>query len=92
MFHTHRRQPANFSHIDYRLHNPGYPWHLIIALSDPRQPLLRAFDVRKDVADFGVDPADNNEDSQCDYPGPEVSELRIILTGRDADLPLSSAG
>lgn len=30
-FHVHRRQPANFSTIDYRLHNPAFAWHLIIS-------------------------------------------------------------
>ena len=34
-FHVHRRQPANFSTIDYRLHNPAFNWHLIISLRNP---------------------------------------------------------
>ena len=77
LFHTHRRQPANFSSIDYRLHNPAYAWHLIISLREPRVPVLRAFAVDKSLDDFGIDPSDANEDSQCDYLGPEVAPLRI---------------
>ncbi len=83
MFHSHRRQPANFSHIDYRLHNPAYPWHLIIAMSDPRRPVLRAFHVTKDPANFGIDPSDDNEHSERDYTGPEVEPLPIVVH-RDA--------
>lgn len=77
LFHSHRRQPANFSHIDYRLHSPAYAWHLIVAMSDPHRPVLRAFAVRKDLTQFGIDPRDENEGSQYDYDGPEVSPLRI---------------
>jgi proteasome lid subunit RPN8/RPN11 len=84
LFHTHRRQPANFSHIDYRLHNPAYPWHLIISLRDARRPVLRAFEVRKDLHDFGIDASDDNEHSECDYPGPEVRPLPILTTRQDA--------
>jgi hypothetical protein len=39
-FHIHRRQPANFSLIDYRLHNPAFAWHLIVSLRDPRRPAV----------------------------------------------------
>jgi proteasome lid subunit RPN8/RPN11 len=42
-FHSHRRQPANFSLIDYRLHNPAFAWHLIISLRDPHRPVLQPF-------------------------------------------------
>jgi proteasome lid subunit RPN8/RPN11 len=83
MFHSHRRQPANFSHIDYRLHNPAYPWHLIIAMSNPRRPVLRAFAVDKHSEDFGIDPGDDNEHSERDYTGSEVNPMRIII-GRHA--------
>lgn len=83
MFHTHRRQPANFSHIDYRLHNPAYPWHLIIAMSDPHRPVLRAFDVQKDPTEFGIDPGDDRQGSERDYTGPEVTPLQI-QTEREA--------
>src|SRR5262249_52840552 len=53
-FHSHRRQPANFSLIDYRLHNPAFAWHLIISLADPRRPVLQPFGVAKDPSDFGI--------------------------------------
>jgi proteasome lid subunit RPN8/RPN11 len=79
MFHSHRRQPANFSYIDFRLHNPAYPWHLIISLRDPLRPSLAAFEVRKDPEAFGIDPADDHEGSERSYPGPEVRPLRIVL-------------
>jgi proteasome lid subunit RPN8/RPN11 len=82
MFHSHRRQPANFSHIDYRLHNPAYPWHLIIAMREPQRPVLRAFAVRKDLSEFGIDPSDDNQGSEQDYTGDEVSPLRIVVTPR----------
>jgi proteasome lid subunit RPN8/RPN11 len=80
MFHTHRRQPANFSHIDFRLHNPAYPWHLIISLREARRPVLAAFGVRKRFEHFGIDPGDNNENSECEYTGPEVRPLPITTT------------
>jgi proteasome lid subunit RPN8/RPN11 len=78
MFHSHRRQPANFSHIDFRLHNPAYPWHLIISFRDAHRPMLRAFAVRKDLDAFGIDPGDGNENSECAYSGPEVRQLPIV--------------
>jgi len=52
-FHVHRRQPANFSSIDYRLHNPAFAWHLIISLRDPAIPDVRPFLVRKDPEHYG---------------------------------------
>jgi proteasome lid subunit RPN8/RPN11 len=82
MFHSHRRQPANFSHIDYRLHNPAYPWHLIVALRDPQRPVLRAFRVHKRNTDFGIDPSDHNENSEQDYSGPQVEPLRVLAEPR----------
>lgn len=78
LFHTHRRQPANFSHIDFRLHNPAYPWHLIISMRDARRPMLRAFGVQKMLDDFGIGSGDANEGSECDYTGPEVTPLAIV--------------
>ena len=84
LFHTHRRQPANFSHIDYRLHNPAYPWHLIISMRDARRPVLRAFGVRKTLDDFGIGQCDANEGSERDYPGPEVTPLAIVSDCRAA--------
>ena len=84
LFHTHRRQPANFSHIDFRLHNPAYPWHLIISMRDARRPVLRAFGVRKMLDDFGIGSGDANEGSECDYTGPEVTPLAIVSDTRAA--------
>jgi proteasome lid subunit RPN8/RPN11 len=85
MFHAHRRQPANFSVIDFRLHNPAIPWHLIISLRDPRHPVLRAFAVRKDPADFGIGADDGNEDSEQPYPGPEVTPLELVSPAPEDD-------
>jgi proteasome lid subunit RPN8/RPN11 len=79
MFHSHRRQPANFSSIDYRLHNPAYPWHLIIGLSDPHRPVLAAFRVRKDLTEFGIDPTDDNDGSEQTYTGSGVAPLTVVL-------------
>jgi proteasome lid subunit RPN8/RPN11 len=78
MFHAHRRQPANFSVIDFRLHNPAIPWHLIISLRNPRYPVLRAFAVRKDPANFGIEVDDGNEGSEQPYLGPEVTPLELV--------------
>ena len=80
LFHVHRRQPANFSLIDFRLHNPAYAWHLIISLRDPANPDLRPFAVRKDpLSEFGIDARDDNEGSERSYAGPEVTELRLVV-------------
>jgi proteasome lid subunit RPN8/RPN11 len=78
MFHAHRRQPANFSLIDFRLHSPAIPWHLIISLRDPEHPVLRAFAVRKDPANFGISASDGNEHSEQPYTGPEVTPLELV--------------
>jgi hypothetical protein len=84
LFHVHRRQPANFSHIDFRLHNPAYAWHMIISLRDPAQPDLRPFAVRKDPSsEFGIGAQDGNEGSENSYPGPEVAELRLVVDAMD---------
>ncbi len=88
LFHVHRRQPANFSTIDYRLHNPAYAWHLIICLRDPENPVLAPFAVRKDHdAEFGIDPADSNEGSEQSYTGPEVTALRLLVDAPEVDIP-----
>ena len=80
LFHVHRRQPANFSVIDFRLHNPAYAWHLIISLRDPAHPVLRPFGVRKDpTSDFGISADDHNEGSEKSYTGPEVAPLRLVV-------------
>jgi proteasome lid subunit RPN8/RPN11 len=80
LFHVHRRQPANFSFIDFRLHNPAYPWHLIVSLRDADRPVLQPFAVRKDLmADVGISAEDANEGSERTYPGPEVNPLRLVV-------------
>ena len=80
-FHTHRRQPANFSLIDYRLHNPAFAWHLIISLADPRRPVLQPFAVAKDPSDFGISDHDAGQGSELAYPGPEVRPLALVAHG-----------
>jgi proteasome lid subunit RPN8/RPN11 len=80
-FHSHRRQPANFSLIDYRLHNPAFAWHLIISLRDPRRPVVQPFGVRKEWSDFGISGQDACQGSELAYPGPEVAPLALIAHG-----------
>jgi len=80
-FHSHRRQPANFSLIDYRLHNPAFAWHLIISLRDPRRPVLQPFAVHKQLSDFGISDRDACQDSQLAYPGPQVRPLALATHG-----------
>ncbi|WP_448628575.1 hypothetical protein [Geodermatophilus sp. URMC 64] len=79
-FHVHRRQPANFSLVDFRLHDPAYPWHLIVSLRDDAHPDLRPFAVRKDLtAEVGISPDDRNEGSEQPYRGPEVAPLWLVI-------------
>ena len=80
-FHSHRRQPANFSLIDYRLHNPAFAWHLIISLRDPQRPVLQPFRVYKELSDFGISDRDANQGSELAYEGPEVAPLALIAHG-----------
>ena len=80
-FHSHRRQPANFSLIDYRLHNPAFAWHLIISLRDPRRPVLQPFRVHKDLSDFGISDTDAGQGSELAYQGPEVEPLALLARG-----------
>jgi hypothetical protein len=90
LFHVHRRQPANFSLIDFRLHNPAYAWHLIISLRDPAHPDLRPFAVNKDpCSEFGISAQDHNEGSEKSYTGPDVTELRLVIdhVGAAGSLP-----
>ena len=86
-FHVHRRQPANFSSIDFRLHNPAFAWHLIISLRDPAAPDVRPFLVRKDFGDLGITEYDDLEGSERSYLGPEVTPLRFVLTGSREERP-----
>jgi proteasome lid subunit RPN8/RPN11 len=79
-FHIHRRQPANFSTIDYRLHNPAFAWHLIISLREPAHPVIQPFRVIKEPTDFGIDERDGLEGSERAYPGLEVRRLHLVLT------------
>ncbi|WP_344809126.1 Mov34/MPN/PAD-1 family protein [Microlunatus ginsengisoli] len=79
-FHVHRRQPCNFSSIDFRLHNPAFRWHLIISLRDPRQPAIQPFAVTKGWDDFGIDETDALESSELAYRGPEVRPLQLALS------------
>ena len=80
-FHSHRRQPANFSLIDFRLHNPAFGWHLIISLRDPRHPVLQPFRVQKDLSDFGISDRDACQGSELAYRGPEVEPLALVARG-----------
>jgi proteasome lid subunit RPN8/RPN11 len=78
MFHSHRRQPANFSTIDYRLHNPAFAWHLILSYRDG--PVrLAAFGIRKPDFEIGISERDRGRDSQLPYPGPEVRPLHLAV-------------
>jgi proteasome lid subunit RPN8/RPN11 len=80
-FHSHRRQPANFSLIDYRLHNPAFAWHLIISLRDPWRPVLQPFRVHKGLPDFGISDQDACHGSELAYQGPEVQPLALVAHG-----------
>jgi len=80
-FHSHRRQPANFSLIDYRLHNPAFAWHLIISLRDPAHPVLQPFRVHKDLADLSISDQDSCQGSELAYQGPEVAPLALVAHG-----------
>jgi len=80
-FHSHRRQPANFSLIDYRLHNPAFAWHLIISLRDPQYPVLQPFGVAKEPPDFGISDRDARQGSELSYTGPEVTPLALVAHG-----------
>ena len=79
-FHVHRRQPCNFSSIDFRLHNPAFRWHLIISLQEPGHPVVQPFAVDKALEDFGISEDDALEGSESAYAGPEVRPLQLAFS------------
>ncbi len=86
-FHSHRRQPANFSSIDYRLHNPLFGWHLVVSMRDPKHPRLQTFAIEKPFADYGISDADAIDgEGEVSYEGPEVSPIHLIVEGTAAQL------
>jgi proteasome lid subunit RPN8/RPN11 len=64
IFHSHRRQPPDFSWIDFRLHNPAFRWHLIISFHSGPYPRLQPFRVDKDGIELDVSEHDNREGSE----------------------------
>ncbi|TMM34454.1 MAG: hypothetical protein E6F99_21940 [Actinobacteria bacterium] len=86
VFHSHRRQPPNFSWIDFRLHNPAFPWHLIASFRDGSRPQLQPFRVDKSGGDLGITSADARQGSELSYPGPEVRPLSLLVRGTRADV------
>lgn len=90
-FHVHRRQPANFSSIDYRLHNPNFRWHLIVSLRDPDQPVIQPFAVHKPALEYGISDHDDRQGSEFPYDGPEVQPLGLVAEGPDSVLRQLSA-
>ena len=91
VFHSHRRQPANFSWIDFRLHNPAFAWHLIISFHAGPTPQLQPFRVSKDDLEVGISPADDREGSELAYPGPEVVPLGLRIDGAPAEVAACTA-
>jgi len=85
-FHIHRRQPANFSMIDYRLHNPAFAWHLIVSLSEPGRPVLQPFSVKKSDSEFGINADDDLEHSEQSYDGPEVRPMTLVVRGGESSI------
>jgi proteasome lid subunit RPN8/RPN11 len=86
MFHSHRRQPPNFSWIDFRLHNPAFRWHLIISFHGGPVPRLQPFRVHKESLDLGISADDNRQGSELAYPGPEVVPLSLLIDGTPTDV------
>ena len=82
MFHSHRRQPPNFSTIDFRLHNPAFGWHLILSYHEGRLPQVRPFRVYKEQGDIGISEHDDRAGSELAYDGPEVRPMRLAVRGR----------
>jgi proteasome lid subunit RPN8/RPN11 len=85
-FHSHRRQPANFSNIDYRLHNPFFSWHLVVCMRNPNRPEIQPFLVQKSLDDQGINPNDRREGSERSYHGDNVRPLDLIVEGTAAEL------
>jgi proteasome lid subunit RPN8/RPN11 len=86
IFHSHRRQPANFSWIDFRLHNPAFAWHLILSYGTGPVPRVQPFRVDKDGTEAGIRRDDDREGSELAYPGPEVSPLQLVVDGTPAQV------
>jgi proteasome lid subunit RPN8/RPN11 len=91
MFHSHRRQPTNFSFIDYRLHNPAFPWHLVVSFHRGC-PAIQPFRVLKGGAELGISADDKHQGSELPYPGPEVVPLSLLVDGPAADVDSCLAG
>jgi proteasome lid subunit RPN8/RPN11 len=86
LFHSHRRQPPNFSWIDFRLHNPAFPWHLIVSFHRGPVPRLQPFRILKEGVEMDISAQDRREGSERSYPGPEVRPLRLVVDGSAADV------
>jgi proteasome lid subunit RPN8/RPN11 len=91
VFHSHRRQPANFSWIDFRLHNPAFAWHLIISFHAGPTPQLQPFRVDKPGLEVGIGAHDDREGSELAYPGPEVVPLSLCIEGTPAEVAVCAA-
>jgi hypothetical protein len=86
-FHTHRRQPANFSIIDYRLHNPLFSWHLVVSMRTPHEPRLQPFLIDKPLDSYGIESDVVVEgDGEESYAGPEVRPIVLVVEGATAEL------
>ena len=90
-FHSHRRQPPNFSAIDYRLHTPWFTWHLVLSLRNPAIPELQPFRVAKGLDEFGIHAGDEREGSEAAYQGANVWPLELVVEGTDAELAAVAA-
>jgi proteasome lid subunit RPN8/RPN11 len=91
IFHSHRPQPANFSWIDYWLHNPAFAWHLIVSFHAGPIPQLQPFRVDKDGLEVGIGAHDDREGSELAYPGPEVAPLSLRIEGTPAEVAACTA-
>ena len=90
-FHSHRRQPANFGIIDYKLHNPLFPWHLVISMQEPEQPKLQPFRVCKDLSSYGINTDDlvETEDEtggQNPYTGADVTPMNLVIEDSNSEI------